>query len=83
MLRDLPEKTEQTIYCDLSGSQRKQYNELRDFYRASLSERIEKSGLARAKIHVLEALLSACARRLSRHAKLMYEQTGDLVRGQA
>jgi len=57
VLRDLPEKTEQTLYCELSGSQRKHYNQLRDYYRASLTERIQKSGMAKAKIHVLEALL--------------------------
>ena len=39
------------------AEQRKHYNELRDYYRATLSERIEKTGLAKAKIHVLEALL--------------------------
>ena len=57
MLTELPEKTEQTLYCDLEGRQRKHYDELRDYYRAALSERIEKTGLAKAKIHVLEALL--------------------------
>ncbi len=57
VLTELPEKTEQTLYCDLEGRQRKRYHELRDYYRASLSERIDKTGLAKAKIHVLEALL--------------------------
>jgi len=57
VLRDLPEKTEQTLCCELTGSQRKHYNQLRDFYRASLSKRIADTGLAKAKIHVLEALL--------------------------
>ena len=31
--RELPEKTEQTIYCELEGAQRKQYDELRKHYR--------------------------------------------------
>ena len=57
VLTELPEKTEQTLYCDLEAPQRKHYNELRDYYRASLSKRIAQSGLANAKIHVLEALL--------------------------
>src|SRR5262249_53728645 len=38
--RELPEKTEQTIFCELEGPQRKQYEELRDHYRLSLMERI-------------------------------------------
>ena len=57
VLTELPEKTEQTLHCELEGRQRKRYNELRDYYRATLAERIEQTGLAKAKIHVLEALL--------------------------
>jgi superfamily II DNA or RNA helicase len=54
---DLPEKTEQTLFCDLEPQQRKLYDELRDHYRASLLDRIAAEGLNRAKIQVLEALL--------------------------
>jgi superfamily II DNA or RNA helicase len=57
VLDDLPEKLEQTLYCDMEPMQQKLYTELRDFYRASLSERIEATGIKQAKIHVLEALL--------------------------
>jgi len=57
VLPQLPEKMEQRLYCDLSASQQKQYNQLRDHYRAALNKRIAESGLAKAKIHVLEALL--------------------------
>jgi hypothetical protein len=55
--RELPAKTEQTIYCELEPAQRKLYNELRQHYRDSLLQRIEKQGLAKSKIMVLEALL--------------------------
>jgi SNF2 family DNA or RNA helicase len=55
--RDLPQKTEQTIYCEMESDQRKFYNELRDYYRNSLLDRIEENGLKRSKIFVLEALL--------------------------
>ena len=55
--RELPEKTEQTLYCEMEPKQRKLYDELRDYYRASLSQQVEEMGLATAKIHVLEALL--------------------------
>src|SRR5205807_1404838 len=55
--KDLPEKLEQTIFCDMEPAQRKLYNELRDHYRASLKGRIERDGINKAKIHVLEALL--------------------------
>ena len=56
-LTELPQKTEQTLHCDLEGKQRKRYDELRTYYRAVLTERIAKTGMAKAKIHVLEALL--------------------------
>ncbi|MGB0768243.1 MAG: SNF2-related protein, partial [Phycisphaeraceae bacterium] len=54
---DLPDKTEQTLYCELSNKQRKHYNQLRDHYRDQLLKRIDTQGLAKSKIQVLEALL--------------------------
>jgi len=54
---DLPRKTETTIYCDLDNDQRRLYDELRDHYRRSLLDRVEKVGMGRSKIQVLEALL--------------------------
>jgi SNF2 family DNA or RNA helicase len=55
--RELPEKTEQTIYCELEGPQRKQYNELRKHYRETLLGRVQSQGMGKSKMHVLEALL--------------------------
>ena len=55
--RELPARTEQTIYCELEPEQRKLYNELRNHYRDSLRTRIAVEGLAKSKIMVLEALL--------------------------
>jgi hypothetical protein len=54
---ELPEKTEQTLTCELAGTQRKLYDELLEHYRASLRSRVERDGLAKSKIQVLEALL--------------------------
>jgi superfamily II DNA or RNA helicase len=54
---ELPEKTEQTIYCDLEGKQRKYYDELRDFYRARLLKGNVDEQSGQYKIQVLEALL--------------------------
>ncbi len=54
---DLPEKTEQTIYCELPAAQRRKYDELRDYYRKSLLASVAAKGLAQSKIQVLEALL--------------------------
>ena len=55
--KDLPAKTEQTVYCDLEPAQRKLYDELREHYRRSLLAKVEAVGLGRSKIQVLEALL--------------------------
>jgi len=57
VVKELPAKTEQTIYCELEPAQRKLYDELRQHYRDGLRQRIEKDGLAKSKIMVLEALL--------------------------
>jgi SNF2 family DNA or RNA helicase len=55
--RELPPKSEQTIYCEMESEQRKLYNELREHYRNALLKRIDTAGLAKSKIQVLEALL--------------------------
>ena len=54
---ELPSRTEQTIYCELDESQRQSYDELRVHYRTNLLKRVEREGLGKSKIHVLEALL--------------------------
>jgi superfamily II DNA or RNA helicase len=54
---ELPARVEKTIYCELSERERKDYDELRDHYRAVIAGKVQTSGLAKSKIHVLEALL--------------------------
>ncbi|QEH35766.1 RNA polymerase-associated protein RapA [Aquisphaera giovannonii] len=55
--KDLPEKSEQTIYCDLEPAQRKLYDELREHYRSSLLGLVARDGIKKSKIQILEALL--------------------------
>jgi superfamily II DNA or RNA helicase len=55
--KDLPHKSEQTIYCELEPAQRKQYDEMREHYRQTLLGRIEREGINKSKIQILEALL--------------------------
>jgi len=57
VVRDLPPKTEQTLYCELEPRERKLYNQLRQHYRESLLPQIGKQGVAKTRILVLEALL--------------------------
>ncbi|MFO0957278.1 MAG: DEAD/DEAH box helicase [Isosphaeraceae bacterium] len=56
VVKDLPEKFEQTLYCDMEPAQRQLYEELRAHYRAALLRR-ESGGASTNKIEVLEALL--------------------------
>ena len=55
--KELPQKIEQTIYCEMEPRQRTLYNELREHYRKSLLPKINTDGIAKSKIQVLEALL--------------------------
>ena len=57
VLSDLPEKTEQTLFCELGDQQRKAYDDLRQHYRNELTTRIGQQGIGRSRIAVLEALL--------------------------
>ena len=55
--KELPEKLEQTIYCEMDERQRRQYEEMRDYYRQSLLEKVSRQGINKSKIQILEALL--------------------------
>jgi superfamily II DNA or RNA helicase len=55
--KELPEKIEQTIYCELDQAQRRLYNQLRDHYRRELMRKVEREGINKNQIHILEALL--------------------------
>jgi superfamily II DNA or RNA helicase len=57
VVRELPPKVEQTLYCELDTRQRRLYDQLRDHYRTTLLRRVETGGIGRAKIQILEALL--------------------------
>jgi SNF2 family DNA or RNA helicase len=55
--RELPEKTETHLRVELSGTQRDLYETVRATMDKKLREAIEKQGLARSQIMVLDALL--------------------------
>jgi superfamily II DNA or RNA helicase len=55
--KELPPKTEQTLYCELEKPQRALYDELREHYRRTLLNGTKPDGFGRAKLQVLEALL--------------------------
>jgi superfamily II DNA or RNA helicase len=72
---ELPSKTEQTLVCELGPKQRKHYDELREYYRRSLAERVDAVGLNRSKVHVLEALLRL--RQAACHQGLVNEEMAN------
>ncbi len=72
VVSELPEKSEQTLYCEMEPAQRKVYNELRDHYRARLLKLVEDEGLAKSKIQILEALLRL--RQAACHPRLISER---------
>ena len=71
---DLPPKTETVMMCEFGDAQKNAYSMIRAAYKLSLFDKIEKDGLSKSHIHVLEALLrlrqACCDPRL-----LPYEQT--------
>ena len=68
---ELPDRVEQTIACELQGEQRRLYDELADHYRRSLARRVERDGVGRSTVHILEALLRL--RQAACHAGLVDE----------
>jgi len=55
--RELPERVEQTLLVELETPQRRVYDELLEHYRTSLLAHVDRVGIGRSKIQVLEALL--------------------------
>lgn len=54
---ELPKRLEQTIEVELEPPQRKFYDSLREGYRRSVLERVDRSGIRGSRMHILEALL--------------------------
>lgn len=89
VLADLPDKTEQTIACEMDSAQRKIYDELRNYYRSHLFSQLDqiKAGGAadagrttptiggKAGFMVLEALLRL--RQAACHPGLISEDYND------
>ena len=54
---ELPERVEQTVIVELDAEQRRAYDELREYYRQALLNKIDAEGIGRSQIVILEALL--------------------------
>src|SRR5690606_4441378 len=54
--KDLPEKTEMVLYCDMLPEQRKIYERYRQYFRGELEGKVNE-GMDKAKFFVLEGLM--------------------------
>ena len=92
VIPELPDKVEQTLFCELEAGERRRYDQLKRYYQRNLQQRIESDGLGRSKIMVLEALLrlrqAAChpglldssrVNRSSTKLDLLLQQLEDVV----
>ena len=55
--KDLPEKTETVLYCEMDKRQRKVYNAFRDKYRDMIAGKMDEVGREQASFLILEGLL--------------------------
>lgn len=55
--KELPEKTEMTLYCEMSTDQRKVYDAFKNEYRDKLLGLIDTEGMNKSRMHILEGLL--------------------------
>ncbi|HVJ88108.1 MAG TPA: SNF2-related protein [Caulifigura sp.] len=72
---ELPEKMEETIFCQMGKRQSRLYHELRDHYRQSLLGLVKEQGLGKSKLHVLEALLRL--RQAACHPALLERESAE------
>ncbi|MCD6011089.1 MAG: SNF2-related protein [Flavipsychrobacter sp.] len=54
--KDLPEKTETILYCEMGPEQRKIYDAYRNIYRSQILGMIEERGMERSQLHILQGL---------------------------
>ncbi len=54
--KDLPEKTETILYCEMGPDQRKIYESYRNIYRSQILGMIEERGVEKSQMHILQGL---------------------------
>jgi len=76
---DLPQKIEETIICEMESEQKKIYARVKEKARSSVLAKVKQSGVARSKLHILEALLRL--RQAACHPGLIDTEHEDLPSG--
>ena len=54
--KDLPEKTEMVLFCEMGKEQRKIYDAYRNAYKSSILGMIDEQGIERSQMHILQGL---------------------------
>lgn len=54
--KELPNKTESVIYCEMGKKQRKVYDDFKAYFREKLKEQIENEGINRSQVYILQGL---------------------------
>ncbi|MCC9033284.1 SNF2-related protein [Chryseobacterium sp. Ch-15] len=55
--KELPDKIESILYCEMESEQRKVYDTFKNQYRDYLLNKIDENGLAKSQMYVLEGLM--------------------------
>ncbi|MCW3114741.1 MAG: box helicase-like protein [Segetibacter sp.] len=55
--KDLPDKTEMVLWCEMYKEQQAVYDDYKNHYRTTLLKKIEEVGMAKAGMYILEGLL--------------------------
>ncbi|HVR75685.1 MAG TPA: SNF2-related protein, partial [Planctomycetota bacterium] len=76
---DLPPKFEDTILCEMEPEQKLVYQDVKERCRNSVLAQVKAKGLARSKLHILEALLRL--RQAACHPSLISDQYASVPSG--
>ncbi len=57
VLKELPDKTEEYLYCEMGAAQRKVYDAFRNEYRNYLIKKFDTEGVEKSQMYVLEGLM--------------------------
>ena len=55
--KDLPDKTESILWCEMEKEQRKIYNSFKEYYRKLILKKIDEEGMNKSSFFILEGLL--------------------------
>jgi len=76
VMKELPEKTEHTLYCDMMPEQAKLYEEVKSYYRNHLMHLVEDVGFEAGRMKILAGLMKL--RQIANHPNLAgYDEVNE------